>query len=382
MDPSIVVAVVLVLAAGIALEMGFSSAIAEILAGILLGLSFSEIGDLDWVKFLGHLGLLGLMFLAGFEVDIERLRGTWRASVGIGVASLMAPLLGVFLVCRFGFGLEWQTAGLMAIGLSTTSLALVYHALKERGLLSREFGQIALSAATVVDILSMVALAVLLGNTGWGTLIFLLVVFPAIFGLPRVGKWFFRRYKGSIVEFELRFLMVVLISMGFMAEHIGGIHPALIAFAIGLVMAEVVEEHGQVEEKLRAIVFSLLAPIFFLHAGLQINLSLIGGEALLQFAILFVVAVGLKFLGTAAATQAFIGQSAGFLGLLFNYRLSFGIITATVGLEARLITEAQYSIILLVVVSSAVLPAVLLRDKPNELVEPDDDPGPRPGRDA
>lgn len=374
MEPSIIVALVLVGAAFIALEFGFSSAIAEILAGVVLGMIFVDIASLDWVEFLGNLGLLGLMFLAGFEVDIHRLRSTWRASIGIGIASLATPIAGVFIACYFGFGFAWNTSALMAIGLSTTSLALVYHALKVSGKLSSDLGQIAMSAATVVDVLSMIALALLLGDAGWGTAIFLLVLIPTIFGLPRVGSWIFRRYKGSIVEIELRFLMVLLISMGFMAEHIGGIHPAVIAFAVGLIMAEVVEEHVEVEEKLRGIVFSLLAPVFFLHAGMQIDLSLVDTGIALQFGVLLVIAVGLKFAGTAMATKWLVGHSGGFFGLLFNYRLAFGIVTATVGRESQVINDAQYTIILLVVVTSALLPALVLRDTPNEL----DEPAPRP----
>jgi Kef-type K+ transport system membrane component KefB len=272
------------------------------------------------------------------------------------------------------FGLSWQVAGLMAIGLSTTSLALVYHALKERGDIERPFAQIALGAATVVDVLSMVALALLLGSVGWGTAIFLLVIIPGFFGLPRIGNWIFRRYAGSIVEFELRFLMVILISMGFMAEHIGGIHPAVIAFAIGLVLSEVVEEHGELEEKLRTVVFSMLAPVFFLHAGMQIDLTLVTSEMFLQFLILFAVAVGLKFAGTAIAANWLLGHSGTFIGVLFNYRLAFGIATASVGLKTGVITDAQYSIILLVIVCSAFLPALFLRDTPNELERPDQEP--------
>lgn len=371
MNPSIIVALVLVATAGLALEIGFSSAIAEILAGVALGYFFEDIDQLEWVRFLGNLGLLGLMFLAGFEVDINRLRKTWRASTGIGIASLTVPMSGVFLVCHFGFDLPPKTATLMAIGMSTTSLALVYHTLKERGELRKDFGQTVLGAATVVDVLSMFALALLLGEVGSGTLIVLLVLIPTIFGLPRIGGWIFRRYKGSIVEFELRFLMVLLISMGFMTDHVGGIHPAVIAFGMGLIMAEVVEKHGEVEEKLRAIVFGLLAPVFFLHAGMKIDLRLMSSDLLLQFAILLCVAVSLKFTGTALAARWLIGHSAVYMGMLFNYRLAFGIATATVGLRSGIISEAQYSIIMLVIVCSAFLPAIFLRSKPNELDDPE-----------
>lgn len=367
MTPSIAVALVLVGAAGLALELGFSSAIAEILAGILLAHFYPGIASLDWLDFLGNLGLLGLMFMAGFEVDVNRLQNTWRASAGIGIVSLCMPMTGVFLVCYFLLGFGAQPAALMAIGLSTTSLALVYHALKERGDLENDFGQTVLGAATVVDALSMICLALLLGDVGWGTFAFLVVLIPTLFVLPRVGHFIFARYKGSIVEFEMRFLMVLLISMGFMAEHIAGIHPAVIAFIMGLIMAGVVEEHAQVEQKLNGIVFSLFAPVFFLQAGARIDISHINLDLLGIFAVLLVVAIGLKFLGTALATRWLIGRSSRFVGLLFNYRLSFGTATATVGLKAGILTSEQFTIILMIVVCGALLPALLLRQKPNEL---------------
>ena len=369
MEPSLAVALVLVGAAFIALEFGFSSALTEIIAGMALAYFLSDIGKLEWLEFLANLGLLGLTFMAGFEVDLNRLRETWRASIGIGVLALVVPMTGVFIVSLAYLGLSPQVAGMMAIGLSTTSLALVYHALHDRDMLKTTTGQIILAAATVVDVLSMVALALLLGSVGWGTALFLIVVVPALLGLPRFGSYVFRRYEGSLVEFELRFMLVLLISLGFLAEKVGGIHPAIIAFTIGVLMSEVMEEHEVLEQKLRGIVFSLFAPVFFLHAGMQFDFSLLTPAVLGTAALLFTVACGLKFLGTAFAAKLFVGHSAILMGLLFNYRLSFGLITATVGLKSGVLSSDQYSIILLVVVGSALLPVIFLRDKPNELDE-------------
>jgi hypothetical protein len=53
--------------------------------------------------------------------------------------------------------------------------------------------------------------------------------------------------------------------------------------------------------------------------------------------------------------------------VLFNYRLTFGIITATVGVQERLLDSRWFSVVLLVVLGSAVLPMALLRDLPAEL---------------
>lgn len=366
MDQSLMVAIVMVSAAVIAFEFRISSAILEILAGIALAFFFLDIAEMDWLHFLANLGMLGLMFMVGFEVDVERLRETWRASIAIGVSALLLPLAGVFVTAYFLFELPILTSGLLAIGLSTTSLALVYHALRERGTLHSEQGQIIVAAASVVDVLSMVALALLMGDVGWGTAIFLLVAVPTIIGLPHIGKWIFRRYRGSLVEFELRFLLVLLLAMGFMAEKIGGIHPAVIAFALGIVMSEIVDEHEELEQKLKGIVFSFLAPAFFLHAGMQLDIRLMTFDLLGTAIVFLIVACGLKYLGAALPARHFFGTSGRVAGLLFNYRLSFGIITASVGLKVGILTDELYAIILLIVVTSAFLPAILLRDRPAE----------------
>jgi len=367
MEPSLAVAVTLVAAAAIAYELGISSAIVEILAGVVLAWLLGDIASLGWVHFLANLGMLGLMFMAGFEVDIARLRKSWKASLVIGIASLATPFAGVFLVCRYGLALAPLPSALIGVALSTTSLALVYHALKERDLLDDRLGQAILAAASVVDVLSMISLALILGEVGWGTAIVVLVIVPTLVGLPPLGQWIFRRYRDSLVEFELRFLLVLLVAMGFLAERVGGIHPAVVAFAIGLVLSEVVEEHAALEDKLKGIVFSLFAPLFFLQAGAKLDITGVTPDLLGTAGVLFAAACALKFAGTALPARWLLNTSGRFVGLLFNYRLSFGIIAATVGLNMGVLDERLYGVILLVVVASAALPVVFLRDRPSEL---------------
>lgn len=366
MDASLTVAIFMVGAAVLAFEFRVSSAILEIIAGIIVGYFF--VGDLsiNWLNFLANLGMLGLMFMVGFEVDIDRLRQTWRGSVAVGVSALILPMAGVFCVAHYLFDVGLMASALLSIGLSTTSLALVYNGLREIGILQTERGQVLIAAASVVDVLAMVSLAILMGDIGWGTGVFFLVVIPAAFGLPRFGKWIFRRYRGSLVEFELRFLLVLLIAMGAMAEKIGGIHPAVVAFALGILMSEIVEEHEELEQKLKGIVFSFLAPAFFLHAGMQLDIRAFSVELLGMAAAFFVVACSLKYLGTALPYRWFFKRSGRVAGLLFNYRLSFGIIAASVGLKVGILDERLYAVILLVVIASAALPAIFLRDRPAE----------------
>src|ERR671919_372102 len=265
METSLFVAVVLVVAGVLALEFGLSSAITEIVAGVLLALAV-DVSGMSWLGFLAHFGLLGVMFMAGFEVDPAVLRRRWRASLTIGLASLLAPLAGVYAVSRFVFGVDHRVAAPLGLALSTTSLALVYHFLRERG----------------------------------------------------------------------------------------------------LVMSEIVEEHEALEEKLKGIVFSFFAPVFFLAAGARIDLKGIDGWTVLLTLALLAIAVGLKYLGTAGATRFFFPGSERLFGVLFNYRLTFGIITATVGLEEGLLDRRLFTAVTLVILTSAALPMVLLRDLPGE----------------
>ena len=361
MSASLTVAAILVAAATLAFELGISSAIAEVLAEALLGALLEGDKDVPALHILANVGMLGLMFMAGFEVDAQKLRQTWRKSFAIGICSLALPAAGSFAVAHLVLGYGALAAGLIAVALSTTSLALVYHALKERGMLASADGQVLMAAASVVDVLSMVALAMLLGDVGWGTAIFLLAFVPVVFGLPRLGRAIFAHYNGSVAELELRFLLVILLALGVTAEHTAGVHPAAVAFAAGLAVSDIFVEHDAVARKLKAVVFSFLAPIFFLEAGMKLSLGAVNTQVLTAAAVLFVTAAGLKFAGTALPARRLLNTPPALVGILFNYRLSFGVIAASVGLSSGVLADGDYAMLLLVILASAALPAAYLR---------------------
>lgn len=371
METSLAVAICLMVAGLIALELRISTAILEIAAGVVLVTFLPHASELKWLDFLANFGMLALLFVAGFEVEIEKLRRTWRSCLAIGLLSFAVPLGGIYALCALVIGLPPVTSGLVAIGLSTTSLALVYQALRQEDILSTSEGQIILAAASVVDVLSMVSLAMLLGDITWATGVVVMVVVLSIFSLPPIGSWLFRRYMGSTAEPEIRFLLVILVAMGFMAENVGGIHPAIVAFAVGVAMAGVVIENTAVKEKMKGLVFGFFAPVFFIHAGTQIDLANLSAEFFVLAGMLFAAAVTLKFIGTALPARLLMRESsARSIGILFNYRLSFGIIAANVGLESGLLSENLYAVLLLIVAGSAALPTLMGASTRRKAVDP------------
>ena len=175
MEISLAVAACLILASIASFELKISSAVLEVLAGMVLAFFIVDLPETGWLYYLSNIGVLALMFVAGFELRIQELKKTWKPSLSIGVFSFMLPFLGVYMAAHYWLGLDILPSALISIGMSTTSLALVYHLMKEHGTLRTHEGQVLFGAASIVDIISMVALALLLGELGMGTLVFGLI---------------------------------------------------------------------------------------------------------------------------------------------------------------------------------------------------------------
>ncbi len=356
----VVIGLLVIVAGMISIEFGVSVAILEILAGTIGG-NLLNLHTATWLEFLSHLGLLGLMFYAGFETDMELLARNWKRSFAVGAVAFFAPFLVVLCVGLFLLNLGVQAALLLAIALSTTSLAIVYPVLKERGLLAKEEGQMLLSSAMVVDLLSMFALTIGFEGFSWVTLLFLVLVFPLMWLLPRLGRWLFSRYGQNIVEYELRFLLLMILALGFGAEA-AGVHAAIIAYLAGLFWNELLMEDEKVIDKLHGIIFGFFAPVFFFSAGMAFTFESLTLRHLWLIPLLLGLAMGAKYLGTRIVSSLVkvLKPYAGFAAVLFNFRLTFGIVAALIGFESGIISSELYTAILAVIVGSALLTSVVI----------------------
>lgn len=365
MKDSFLVALLVIIAGIISIEAGISTAIFEILAGVI-GANVLGIESVDWLNFLANFGLLGIMFFAGFETNGEMIKKYYKKSLSIGLASYIVPFALIFVLAFLIFNLELRSSFLIGIAMSTTSLALVYPLLKERGILNRKNGQILLTSAMVVDILSMLSLSLIFGGFGRYTIIFIIAILVSLYLLPRLGRWLFSRYESGITQFKVRFILLVLLALGFFSEK-AGVHAAILAFVAGFVFSELLEEHEVLEEKLRGLVFGFLAPLFFLKAGLAVNLSLINMNTLFLVCLLTIVAFIGKFFGTFYVTKKYLKKTAKFAGFLFNFRLSFGIIVAIFGLSTGLINESFYIAIITTIILTSLISSAFLKIIPHEI---------------
>ena len=363
---SLVVSILIILAGIAALEIGFSSSILEILTGVFAS-NFLKLGDLSWIEFLSNLGLLGLMFFAGLETDPELVRKNLLKSLFIGFCSYFFPLVSIFYVTHYVLGYPFEASLLIGIALSTTSLALVYPLLKEKRMLQLPAGQVLLAGAMIVDISSMLTMSFLFEGINVYNFLFSVALILLLIRLPKWGEELFERYAGNQIEFRTRFIIVILIALGFLSETVH-INEAVLAFTTGIFFAEFFRKDSLTEKKIRAIIFGFLAPFFFFKAGYTVKLSVVSLKVVFLSLLLGTIAFVTKYIGTVYATINFFrGTVYKLAGLFFNMRLTFGIVASLFGLKAGIIDEETYVALLLVIITTSFISSIISNRMPYKI---------------
>src|ERR671925_777446 len=141
------------------------SVVLEIVAGIVIGPSVLGIAEVDEaVEVVALIGLGFVLFLAGLEIEFDKLRGRVLRLTATGFALSFA----IALVVAFGLkaaGLV-ETPLLIAIVLCATSLGVLIPVLKDAGEISSSFGQLIIGAATIADFGAIILLSIFFSGEG------------------------------------------------------------------------------------------------------------------------------------------------------------------------------------------------------------------------
>jgi Kef-type K+ transport system membrane component KefB len=348
-----VLAAVALLASVISVELGITVALLELTLGVAVGNIF-ELETQDWLTLIAGFGSIVLTFLAGMEVDPRYMQRRLGATVGIGVVSFAGPFVVASLIAYAALDWSGRASLIAGTALSTTSLAVVYSVLVERGLTDTEVGKLLMSATFVTDLCTAVALSAIFIKPNVWFPVFLVVSLALIVGLPRIAPWFFGRYGDRVIEPEIKLVFVCLLVLMVLADLSNG-HAVLPAFVLGLVMSQHYVEHREEQKRLRVVAFALLTPFFFIKGGLNVSLSAVASNLGLLAALLaakMIPKIGFVYPLARRADR----QHAVFTTLLLSTGLTFGTISSLYGLNAGIIDTTQFSLLVTVVVLSAVVP--------------------------
>jgi Kef-type K+ transport system membrane component KefB len=340
----------------ISVEIGLSVALIELAAGFAVGNAFGlEVPG--WLAFVGGFAGIVLTFLAGAEVDVPQLRREWRASLWLGGVSFAAPFLVCMALAYWGLGWNREQAQIAGIALSTTSLAVVYAVLVETGLNRTVIGKRLMSATFVTDFGTAAALSILFISPSLWIVPFVAVSAFLVYGLPRLAPWFFGRYGDRVIEPEIKLVFAALFLLMWLGERANS-HAVLPAFVLGLALSSHYASHRKEQERMRVVAFAFLTPFFFLKGGMSVSATAIAGS-LGVLAILFAGKMAPKLVAVYPLARRYTAPHAAFTTLLMSTGLTFGTISSLYGLNAGIIDREQYSLLVTVVVLSAIVPTVI-----------------------
>lgn len=344
----------------ISIRLGISVALVEILIGVLAGNYLGIHKTTEWINFLAMLGSGVLTFLAGAEIDPVSLKSNIKASFIIGSLSFLLPFLGVWFFAQFVLGWELQQAQIAGIALSTTSVAVVYAVMIERGLSNTAMGKMILAACFITDFGTVLALGVLFADFNIWLLVFVVILSIMLWFMPTWTKFIIVSMGATRVsEPEVKFILLVLFFLGGLATTAKS-EAVLPAYLVGLVVAGVFLRDKTLVHRMRSIAFAIFTPFYFIKAGLYVSLPALW-SALGVIAVLLFIKIGTKVIGVWPFARTFHMRTreANYTTLLMATGLTFGTISALFGLNNNIIDQTQYSILVTVVILSAVIPTLI-----------------------
>jgi Kef-type K+ transport system membrane component KefB len=342
----------------VVLEIGFG-----VVVGPWLGLIVA--GE-PLLGFLAEFGLFLLMFLAGFEIDFDRMERQGRSATLLGVG-----LFAAFLVASYiGAGLldaeSTEERLFLTFLMSSAALGLVVPALRESRRTASRLGQAVLITAIVAEIGGLIGIVVISVATESGVGFGLLRV-PALLGIMLAALVVLRRAAWWRPEkFERLFrsddpqemgtratmaLLFVCVGLSALLE----VEAILGAFLAGGVFAFVFRERGGLEEQLKGFSFGFFIPVFFINVGIGFPLDDLSDPSIFGDALaLIVIAFAVKLLAALLLLlRRFRLREALGAGLLLAGQLSVVIALADLGLSLGLLSPGLRAGAILLVAFSA-----------------------------
>jgi Kef-type K+ transport system membrane component KefB len=356
-----------------------SKEVTQRVESVLLSRNFSaNLALARSIQLFASFGVVMLLFMVGLEVSLKELR-----AIGASASAVAAiGVSGTFFLCYITTSLLLpKAAGFMpplfaAAALCASSIGITARIFKDMNSLDMTEAKTVLGAAVMDDVLGLIVLAVVtaVATTGAievGHLLWILLKTALFLGLVVIfGTVFLKKTVDFLTRLELGKIKVLypfalLMLLAWLADRIG-LAGIIGAFAAGVIIKEDTfaeagagSEDDQSVESILAPIEELLAPIFFVLIGLQVDLT--------TLADVNVVIVGLLL--TAAAVAGKLTASLGVMGgadrLIVGVgmlpRVEVALIVASMGKSLGVLDDALYSVIILVVSLTVLMTPPLLK---------------------
>lgn len=323
-----------------------------------------------------QLGLIFLMFLSGYNTNIEvdKKNGKIIACVLIGATVLpmlgAIPFISMFKEDYIGvLGNEVAFGIVFTIGVAITSIPVISKIFFDMGIMNTTFSNTILTVATLQDLCLWILLnaATRIAATGEVKFLDMLIVVVVTLGLFVAVKLIsdhtkvWKKQMKAIHFYSISFAVLLMVC-GLLS--LCGINIMYSAFLVGYVLKAIVGYNDESKSKMDALgnfAFSFFIPIYFALVGIQLNV--VNDFSFLKFAVFFVIAFGLEAVGTLSMllfTNLTTASKINF-AVTMNARGGPGIVLATVAYANGIISLEFFTVLILTTMLSSLIAGYWLR---------------------
>ncbi|MGB4810863.1 MAG: cation:proton antiporter [Methylophilaceae bacterium] len=379
----------------VALRIGQSAAVGEIIVGILLGPSLFGLlapapfqyifhsGTPEPMQMLSQIGLVLLMFQIGLEFDFSHLneRRNRKAMLWVAVASLIVPFALGYIIGQISAPMLSPSANPMASALfiatafSITALPILGRIMMEFNMTHTPIGVIAISAAAINDVIGWLLLALITTLTLANFDINSFALKVALVGVFFVVSWLIVRpimkrilqqsdAKSGALTNNLLGIVLAAIFLSAMTTYQIGIFAIFGGFTMGVLLHDERTFVKSWRMHIGPFVMVFFLPIFFTYTGLRTNIGSLDSAAAWGWCGLFVLLATLGKFGGAYLAARGAGLShneSKILGIMMNTRALMELIVINVGYDLGVISQQMFTVLVIMAIFSTVITSPLLR---------------------
>jgi Kef-type K+ transport system membrane component KefB len=390
--------------ASISTRYGIPAILGELLVGVIAGPGclnilhmrlFSGTPAADAFLLMAQIGGLVLMFMAGLETDIDRMREASVTAFLVALSGVIWPFLLGAGVAHL-FGLSWSTALFLGGALTATSVSISARTLMDAGRMTSTEASVILGAAVIDDVMGLFVLAFLAASCSTGgadafgvapnlshwlqlhlpfaarhpLAVQMTIIAICVSSYFLVAYGFAKKFVDPLMRLFRKIdaneavtscVIALILIYAISAEWLGSVAGITGAYLLGYVYAGS-KLKTLIERTFYALGHGLFIPLFFVSIGLSSNFRALGGHWMLLISI-FIVAVISKMIGCGFAA---LGMGMGpvrslRIGCGMISRGEVGLIVTAMGASSRIFAESEVAVMVTVVLLTTLLTPLLMR---------------------
>ncbi len=353
----------------------------EMLAGVFIGPTLLNwIAPSSLLTMLSEIGVVLLLFEVGMETDISKLQSAGRKSLIVACFGVVFPFVLGFVLSSLYFQFSLLVSFFLASTLTATSIGITLRVFKDYKQQNSLASHIVTGAAVLDDIIGIILLSLVyefatLGSISLSNLSKLLVsIFLFLLLSPFVARgisYMIKKWEEkSDIPGLLSTMTISLILCSAYIAHLVGAPALLGGFAAGVALSKrfFFSFHGaeelshRVETSMKPIVH-LFSPIFFVTIGLSLDLTSVFGNSMhfwiITMALSLAAIAGKLFSGLILIKDTYTTRWT--VGCAMIPRGEVGLIFASVGLSTQVLSQELYTMLILLIAITTLLPPFFLR---------------------